>query len=253
MKPFKIKAYLRTPIVLPPFGIALDGLLASELRAEQVAEKNLATGSLLDGGLRTEDVFRWELPLRACEHGSRPHWEATTSLLADIPRDAHVHSQRIYSQFSHPLAEASPQVVLPERLDLKSGRLKSKAITVPTLTVPYVSWLGIGDLLQVKELLNNVTHIGGRRHIGYGEVAAWEFVQLPSKGEAVDWGFTHVHDGQLAQIMPIECGERTGVEYMVGDGNISPPYFKVDTYEPCAFPPHYLQLVEQVSDTCYRE
>ncbi|MGH3427871.1 MAG: hypothetical protein ACRDQZ_09945, partial [Mycobacteriales bacterium] len=162
MIPLEITAELRGPITGAP---NLDGLLASVVAQEL--------------GLVAE-ISAWQdidIPLEK-EPGGRFHLASSAIATWDQ------HETRFVNQ-KFPLAEAqSVGDSRVKRIKITEGRCKSYRIpgAVAHAEGDGITWYAMGDPAKIEALLSCVTHLGKKRGVGRGAVAAWRVVRC------VPWG-----------------------------------------------------------------
>lgn len=229
--PIRITAMLEQGIVMDSFyGLALDGILVSQLRKSIAAELGLGRpgGSDLDGGLSMEHPIDWHLPLARCvsdEASDEWHWACSIGFaagingehLGDEPPDPHRLSVRLDARRAHQVA-----LRVPATAGGSSGRFRPRVTPVLTVVAHSVTWNAVGHIDQVAALLASVPSVGGRRGSGEGAVRQWKFKPVASDDP---WRFSHVFDEQhLARPMPAACAKQAGfAEPRLGQAGIRPP------------------------------
>lgn len=260
MIPLTITARLQQGVVLDTrYGTALDGLLASVIRDRAKAAAGVP-GSLYDGGLATPTPATVELPLAICpgqplpDHEQTPalneadlidpdpshlpallddldavwghwHWAATTALPAQRDGDYDVH--HIITRVPERLAE-NHATRLPATLSPSSGRFRMRRLPVPTTPTTHLTWRAVGDPDRIRDLLTDVTTIGGRRRTGEGTVLSWDVTPAQTSTPRDQWAHGHHHlDGTLGRPVPDHCLHRTTPipSSVAGRVGIRPPYW----------------------------
>lgn len=200
--PIKVTAHLESGIAhATPWGISLDGILASELHHARKAQ-------LLEHGhehtplVEQEEPVDLPLPLARCERGRDWHWAATCSW----PVDGHEHLPDVQPWISRVDHRALTDVVdesLQKVIDDQRGRYRSHLMPLLVTTTTAVTWTCVGDPGAVEQLLQPVRAIGKKRAHGQGHVLAWDV----SPAEDLDvWVAAHLHpDGTLGRPSPPEC------------------------------------------------
>lgn len=182
MEVFQVVAHLYHGAVLDPrVGVALDSLLASQIRQRAKIEQGLS-GQELDGGLSRLDntVKVVELPLQRCEDPTNPqrwHWMATTAVPVDhdgnivVVDTPHVNT---IIQSAHVSEMEESVSKLQGVVSNKSGRWKGNRIPVITTPAAALVWKGVGDVDEVADLLYDLDSVGHRRNAGEGAIRSWE-------------------------------------------------------------------------------
>lgn len=164
----EVTAYLRTPIVLTD-ELHLDGLLMS---AHPLMREHPISRSTPAEALSTAPI-----PIASLTWGG-----ATAALCstAHFPDDARTTT-------SQATKRRDPEDVyrLTNRYNPSYGRGKDRMRQLPVVVTPSVSWLGIGDRRGVSRLCRRISHIGGWRSAGYGEVIGWDCYYVDSPPVAV--------------------------------------------------------------------
>lgn len=228
--PFTVLAHLQQGAALDArFGVALDGLLASQARLNLnrwLAPAEPLPGSLLDGGLRNPDPVDLALPLATCRHSTTWHWMATTAQPIDhhgepVEADTDVH--HVNSKLDHRLAEAIA-LALPATLSSSSGRYRSKRLPVVTFPCAALRWRAVGDPNAVAALLQALNTVGAHRGSGEGAVLRWEITR-DDTGSRDAYGHLHAN-GTLGRPAPTACTNLLNVTG-VGQGvaGLRPPYW----------------------------
>jgi len=233
--PFILQARLQQGIALDSrIGIALDSLLASNIRSAQKKEQGIS-GQELDGGaIYNNKVKTVELPLKKCENNDgKWHWVSSTAQPMDnndnpialnttpdvhtIMRSADI--RRFESQTTR----------LPRVLSTKSGRWKAWKIPVPIIPAAYLQWTGIGNLDKIISLAEEAPSLGQRRKTGEGTVVEWNIEQCSLKNMG------HLHsDGTLGRPVFDTCLESMEIpknevrHELVG---VRPPYWHIGNQE----------------------
>lgn len=227
--PLQITAWLQQGIAVDPrHGVALDGVLASQVRDAQAYALAPGTpGSVLDGGLAEEVPVEITLPLARCESGTGEwHWLATTGQPVNHlgePVSLTPDPHRLLGSLDERRAE-QVAIALPKHVGGPRGRYRNRL--TPVLVVPAAGfvWRAVGDIEALRGLLEPLTTVGARRGSGEGTVTRWEF-QITSP-ENPDF-FAHTHpDGALGRPVPQSCASRLGIQNTVTViAGIRPPMF----------------------------
>lgn len=219
-----------------PWGIALDGLLASQLWYAQ--KDDLAAGGTFPPRLHEQvDPPDLELPLKRChDHASGLwHWAATCSWPVNQPTglgpDVRYWAAHLDQRTVGNLAATVPATVSQRR-----GRYRSRRIPTLATVCTAVSWHAVGDVDRVAELLHPLAAIGKRRGTGEGHVRAWHITPAPElDAEAA----AHLHpDETLGRPSPAGCVP-PGLRHTttVGTAGLRPPYMHRSRQHQLHLPP----------------
>lgn len=219
-----------------PWGVALDGLLASVLWdrrkwAAREAGHHFAFES--DGPQET-----LQLPLATCgdpEHDSDWHWMAT---FADLhPRTDDVVEPDIRWRVSrtdhHRLQQLAP--VISKAVADTTGRYQRRLVPVSAHAATHLTWRAVGDPDAIRELLDDLSSIGKHTAVGEGLVRRWEVTETPN---VEPWSAGHEHEpGILGRTTPPRCLTNvTTSTGPCGTGALRPPYFhphsRTTAYQP---------------------
>jgi CRISPR type IV-associated protein Csf3 len=247
LTPLVITATVQQGVVIDPrYGIALDGLLATQLRsAAAVKAGHARAGAELDGGLGLEVPDLWEVPLGRCTRAGQDwHWLASVGMPVDhqgrrVPWVVDAH--RLLGDLDE---TRTAQVAVSQPMHLGGARGRYRRRITPVLVIPAAQlvWHAVGDKGQVRALLEPLTAIGGRRGSGEGAVLGWQVrdalpVEVSTAG-GVDL-FAHRHpDGTLGRPCPLVCAEAVGADLSrQGYAGLRPPMFHPGTRRNLVLPP----------------
>lgn len=233
MIPLQITATTPHGVVLSrPWGIALDGLLASVLwhRHKWAAR---ASGKHLTYHHDTPPV-PIELPLSRCgtlDHDDDWHWMATFAdqhprAQATDPDIRWRTSRTDRNRLQHLTATIGSQVVSD-----RAGRYQRRLIPVMAHTTATLTWRAVGDADGIRDLLADLPSIGKHRGVGEGVVTQWDVTEVP---EVNPWSAGHEHEpGVLGRTTPLRCLNNTWIATHAagsgGTGAIRPPYLNPTT------------------------
>ncbi|WP_432422427.1 hypothetical protein [Rhodococcus opacus] len=205
-----------------PWGISLDGLLASEVRENvKAAARDAGTDyTPYSSDTVPEDL---DLPLARCTAGGGGehwHWAATFAYPEDEVPGPHV---QYWSARPDQQALAHMSAALPASVSERQGRYRSRVMPLPLTICRHLVWRAVGDPAAVAELLTPIVSIGKKRSAGHGHILDWTITAHP---DADRWEYAHLHpDGTLGRTATAACLHgrkvRTG-----GDGQMGlrPPY-----------------------------
>ena len=226
MVPVRVRAHLACGIAqAAPWGIALDGLLASQLW-EGIKAQRRAAGAGYVRAMDCADPPDLELPLARCQpYGAGSpvwHWAATCALPEPVDGRQEVQVRHWTAQVDARDLERVAER-LPKSLPARQGRFRARRMPLLVSVCASVSWQAVGDPQAIRALLDPVRTIGKKRSSGEGHVLAWEVEQVE-----VD-GFTagHLHaDGSLGRPCPAPCRQQAGqvADGGLGRAGLRPPY-----------------------------
>lgn len=218
-QPLRVTAHMASGFASAnPWGIALDGLLASELRGIQ---KALLTGlgQEVVGAMDSDDPPDLRLPLARCTLSPTWHWAATCSLPShpDLRPEVRMWTARVDARHLEQTTSYLPKVVSDRQGRYKAHRMPLLVTPATTLT-----WQAVGDIDAITDLLNGISAIGKKRSQGEGHVLAWEVTAL----DVDDFTAAHCHpDGTLGRPTPTEClATRPELRTHLGMAGLRPPY-----------------------------
>lgn len=229
MTPLRVTAHLEAGIAhAHPWGIALDGLLASRLHA--AAGTNSGPGVL---DLDQPPLI--ELPLARCGDGDSWHWAATSS----YPLDGHNERPQLLhwmTRIDHSAIEALSGA-MPKVISDTRGPYRVHRVPLLVTMCTAVSWYAIGDADRVAALLEPITAIGKKRAHGHGRVLTWSIEAAPAMD---DFTAAHLHpDGTLGRPTPADClTGRKVVDGGIGLAGLRPPYIHPATQTRLHLPTH---------------
>lgn len=220
--PLLVRAHLAGGLAqAAPWGIALDGLLASEIWADHKAERRNA-GELTPGLLEMTTPDDLALPLARCTSPDGLwHWAATCAQpegRPDLPPDVQTWTGRTDSRALEQLTSALPAVMSD-----RQGRYRARHMPLLVTACSSVLWRAVGDADAVRTLLSGITAIGKKRSHGHGHVLAWEITETT---DTDPWAAGHLHpDGTLGRPTPDSCLlGRTVRNGGRGTAGLRPPY-----------------------------
>ena len=204
------------------WGIALDGLLASQVWARHKTQLR-AGGVEVPRLVEQEQPIDLPLPLTRCGHGPDWHWAATCAWpvqddAGDEPvRDVRTWTGRIDERICRQLSGV--EGLIP----VHHGRWRHRLMPVVVTLCTAVRWRAVGNPVRLAQLLTPVAAIGKKRSQGEGHVLRWEVRADP---DADQWEFGHLHPGgALGRPAPAECFTDRAVPHAgVGMAGIRPPY-----------------------------
>lgn len=135
--------------------------------------------------------------------------------------------------------------VRKKQIDIASGLLRNWALNFPICLDPIVELRIVANREWIDKLLVNLTHLGKKRVVGYGEIRSLEVQRLPSA-----WDVLLDEYGALRRQIPLWAAR--GVDStQVYWGTAHPPYWDKERQHLCVKPYEQVQLalhvVEQVN------
>lgn len=218
MVPLRVTATLASDIANPLRPPALDALLAYA-QAVFVEGRDPPDPS---GPVPPVDISH-AVALAPCGR-----YHLVSFALAEV--EEHLRGRFINRRF--PLSEAQsmagPKLT---RISLAGGPCKSFRLPIETawLKGDQIEWFAVGDPERVRALLVWITHLGKRRGVGLGKIAAWEVEPCASWGD----GFPVIRDGRPLRNLPLDAMEPEAGQLFEGYGNLTFPYFERDREELC--------------------
>lgn len=226
LEPFRVTARLEGGLAhATPWGVSLDGLLASEMHHARKA------ALLEEGGehtplLEQRDPEDLPLPLAICRAGPDWHWAATCSWPIDghelLPEVQHWTSRVDHRAMTDVVDTSLQQVVADER-----GRWRAHMMPLLITTTSAVTWTGVGDTTAIRQLLEQLVAIGKKRAHGHGRVLAW---QVDPEPDLDPWVAGHLHpDHTLGRPVPQACLDQASTDVVdvdqvvAGRTGIRPP------------------------------
>lgn len=209
-----------------PWGVALDGLLASVLWHRRKWAARAAGESLVYR--HTEEPAPLDLPLAQCAdplHDNDWHWMATFA-------DLHPNTHRVTdpdirwrtSRTNRDRLQQLTPIIGSQTVSDAKGRYQKRIIPVMAHPATTLTWRAVGDPERIRELLTDLCSIGKHRSVGEGLVARWEVTETP---DIPSWAAGHEHEpGVLGRTAPVRClahapSVQTG---SLGTAAIRPPY-----------------------------
>lgn len=222
MVPLQVTARLASGVAhATPWGISLDGLLASEIRENYKSECREHGIDYQPYDLATAPAML-ELPLARCTLAGPDDWHWATTFAwpdGEVP-GPHVHywSSRPDHHALDQLSDALPALV-PER----QGRYRARVMPLPLTIASTLVWRAVGDPDAISDLLADVQTIGRKRSSGHGHILDWTVEPTDED----PWASSHLHpDGTLGRTAHAQClrghqSVETGGEGQMG---LRPPY-----------------------------
>ncbi|MFE5339753.1 hypothetical protein ACFQ80_06010 [Isoptericola sp. NPDC056578] len=220
--PMRVQAHMAAGVgQAAPWGIALDGLLASQLWERQKAEAR-AAGREYTRALENDAPPDLDLPLARCEPEDGPwHWAATCAhpdRVADRP-DVHTWTGQVDERELEQVAPSLPKVISG-----RQGRYRARRMPLLVTACGTLTWHAVGDPDAVADLLSDERSIGKKRTSGEGHVLRWDVEPAPDLDVLTA---AHLHpDGTLGRPTPDHCRRQIvgAPDTSVGRAGIRPPY-----------------------------
>jgi len=206
-----------------PWGVALDGLLASVIwHRRKWAARGVGDYLTYTPDKNPESL---DLPLARCGDPDRDddwHWMAT---FADLhPRSHDVNEPDIRWRTSRTdrtrLQHLSPTIGSQVVSD-STGRYQRRVVPVIAHPAASLTWRAVGDPDQIRDLLEDLPSIGKHRGVGEGLVTRWHIEETP---DVPHWEAGHEHQpGILGRTAPPRCINKTATGPS-GVAALRPPY-----------------------------
>lgn len=162
---FEARAVLRdSRVVLPdPWSCLLDGLLAAVVLKRRLGRRF--------GISETVELCGDDLPLATRGDVTTGWWWAASAPRVEetIDEETEWLNGRQDTYTARLFCDGLPASILTA-----GGRFRQVRRPVPVRLTSCLTWRGVGDPDAVRDLLGDVTHVGGRRGSGFGRVACWE-------------------------------------------------------------------------------
>lgn len=182
MTPLRVTARLLGPLSLPHGPLHLDGLLAwAEAQRRGLPPVGFAP------------LVEIEIPV-AREPRGRFHL-CSSSIAAFDGHEMRYVNRRFPIEQAQVMGDAKLK-----RVHLGAGATKSYRIPheLAFAESDALTWFAVGDAEAIRALLGHVTHLGKRRAVGRGRVAAWTVEPCDGWGE----GFPVVRGGRALRPLP---------------------------------------------------
>lgn len=222
-----------------PWGIALDGLLASVLWHRRKRAARAAGHHLTYRPEAPQETL--QLPLARCG-GDDPdwHWMAT---FADLhPQTPAVYDPDIRWRTSRTdrkrLQQLAPVIARAGGggVSDSTGRYQRRVVPVMARPATHLTWRAVGDPDQIRDLLTDLRSIGKHTGVGEGVVMRWDVTETP---DVTAWSAGHEHEpGILGRTTPPRCLHDHPQEVVgpLGVGSLRPPYLhpatRAEAYQP---------------------
>ena len=207
-----------------PWGVALDGLLASVLWHRRKWAARAAGETFAYQHSQTPDIL--DLPLARCgdpEQDADWHWMATFADLHPQPQDATEPDIRWRTSRTDRtrLQHLSP-VIGSQAVSDSTGRYQRRIVPVMAHPATTLTWRAVGDPDRIRDLLTDLPSIGKHRGVGEGLVTRWEVSETP---HVPDWVAGHEHEpGVLGRTAPPRCLDKPPRRRPTGAATVRPPY-----------------------------
>lgn len=213
MEPLQITATLTSPLAVPLFPVAIDGLLAAVICEREGLIAGVGEFQHVEVPIQRSACGRYHL-------ASVAHGEPLAYMLGHVNKRAPVVE---YMQLGNDKIKS---------VNTGTGRNKAFRIPQPRALVDRMRWWCIGERKSIESLLATVTHIGKKRSVGHGKVARWTVEPV------VPWdGFPVLRpDGTPMRNLPKDT-HGLGPATALGWGPITYPYWDQTAAVEVAQPP----------------
>lgn len=159
MTPIRVEITLATPLALGRTHFTLDAILFGIL-SDRVERGEIHLNPLTHIPLRSEDGLFFAT-------AAKFHNEIETP-------ETKIGGIRLVKDMADAVRFLQPKGRKLAKIDTARGQLKAHLSRMRSIACSAVSWEAVGDPERVEALLREVTHIGGLRKDGHGEVASVE-------------------------------------------------------------------------------
>lgn len=220
-----------------PWGVSLDGLLASVLWHRRKWAARAAGQHLTYRPDEPQETL--PLPLAHCgdpDHDTDWHWMATfADLHPRIPEVTQPDIRWRTSQTDRQRLQQLTFIIGRQVVSANSGRYQHRIVPVMAHPATHLTWRAVGDPDQIRDLLTDLPSIGKHTNVGQGLVTRWEVTETP---DVPDWSAGHEHEpGVLGRTTPPRCLDSTTTTTgPLGTGTVRPPYLhptsRTTAYQP---------------------
>lgn len=215
MTPLKITAHLKCGFTSAfDWSVSIDAIIAS-----QHYQQKFGFEQYVQEQSSGQTCTHTDLPIAKEYFGDDWWYQCSRPLFKEIA----IHNKHIHRRFN--IQEAERHVNKVGKVETTKGAYKNARLLVPNRITQSVTWFVNGDKSAIEQLLNSVTHIGGRRGSGHGAVSRWEVVEHDS-----------LDDCRLKRILPIDFAQQNGVEGLVLEWGIRPDYKLKENKRLCVIP-----------------
>lgn len=215
MIPLRVTATISGAICMPERPLALDALLAAAVATREGIQPALTRAELRD----------IDIPVRRSRCG-RYHLATQAEFKIESYAGRYINRRPLIEQYQT-IGNAAIK-----RVDTGSGPNKGYRIPMETvyLELDQLTWWCVGDRTETTSLLSVITHLGRRRAVGLGRVAAWNV------SPCEPWeGFPVLRDGFPLRNLPLDTpglSPDAGQAFAV----LTYPYWRHEAEELCAVP-----------------
>lgn len=208
----KVTAHLRSGFsAIFDFSLAIDGIIGYQSQLEKLGWEEF-TLMQSAGQLKPVD----DLPIEKEVFGD-DWWYQCSRPMFDCK---HIHVKHEHRRFN--AQEAERYVSKIGKVETTKGAYKNARLPIKHFMTHQVVWYVNGDKERITELLERVTHIGGRRASGRGAVSHWTVAE-----------HDNLDDCRFKRILPKAFADEHGVTGMQMDWAIRPPYTLAENKRLC--------------------
>lgn len=209
-----------------PWGVALDGLLASVLWDRRKWAARAAGENFTYQHSDTPEIL--DLPLARCGDPERDHdwhWMATFADLHPRPHGTIEPDIRWRtSRTDRTRLQHLTPVIGSQAVSDNQGRYQRRVVPVMATPASTLTWRAVGDPGQIRDLLTDLPSIGKHRGVGEGVVTKWQVTETP---DVPRWTAGHEHEpGVLGRTAPPRCIDNLErvTAGALGAATVRPPY-----------------------------
>jgi len=211
-EPFALRCRLATPVALNHPWLHLDGIIAHliQLRVRGREYYNLPTKVLthVPPGHRYQHVL-------ATSGGGLVH-----ASVSQFEPETRLTSLQYFKRFE---ADRFPR---KRKVERGSGHYRDWMLRWVLVSAEWCTFYGVGDIALLRELLEDLTHLGNDTRVGWGRVQRWELIPWSE-----DWSL--VRDGRAMRPIPVRFLRSYSDAVPLA---WKPPYWAAEHVELCAPP-----------------
>lgn len=209
--PFRVRAWLRTPVVSDAM-LPLDGILLYQaMRRKYGPQEATLPGTVI---VQSEPA---DVPLKVVNPAGAEWFYACS--FAQWPRST-AEGKAYWEKRVNTKRLDIVDLGRASRVVIEKGLYRSYHMPVFYRAAPWVEWYGMGDLEAIDRLLRDVWAIGKKASQGWGRIIRWDVVPWMA-----DWSV--MAGVKLMRAVPAEGGILWGIR---------PPYWRRENQVPSRMP-----------------